>query len=229
VTSSPSYTEAVQDYLKAIYSLTNSGDFTTTKRVAERLNVAAPSVTNMVQRMAAFRPPLVEYHKHKGVALTTAGRAEALRTIRRHRLIELFLVRILGYGWEEVHAEAERLEHAISSNFEDRLAALLGEPDFDPHGDPIPDRNLDLPVEKLVALMQMEVGSRGVVRRISHAEAGLVRYLEEHGVSMNAEIEVLEQVAWDRTVRIRVAGSPQEHVLGEAAASLVWLEISPHA
>lgn len=220
------YTEAVQDYLKAIYSLTDTGEFTTTKQVAERMNVAAPSVTNMLQRMAGFQPPLVEYHKHQGVALTSAGRDEALRTIRRHRLIELFLVRILGYGWEEVHAEAERLEHAISSRFEDRLAELLGEPDFDPHGDPIPDRNLDLPSLHLVALTQMNSGARGVVRKIDHAEAGLLRYLEEHGLGMGAIVTVVEQVAWDRTVRIRVDGDAREYVLGEAAAALVWLEVS---
>ena len=220
----PPVTEAVQDYLKAIYALTVNGEPTTTMHLAERLKVAAPSVTNMVQRLAGFRPPLVEYRKHQGVLLTSEGREIALRTIRRHRLIELFLVRIMGYGWEEVHAEAERLEHAISPRFEDRLAVLLGEPDFDPHGDPIPDRNLDLPASHLVALTQMAVGRSGVVRKVDHAEAGLLHYLEGQGIHMGARVSVMAQVAWDSTVHIRVEGQPDDIVLGQTAAALISLE-----
>lgn len=224
MTSTLAITETVQDYLKAIYALTDEGEETTTKLLAERLNVAAPSVTNMLQRLAGFKPPLVDYHKHQGVSLTSAGREEALRTIRRHRLIELFLVRFLGYGWEEVHAEAERLEHAISSRFEDRLAELLGEPDFDPHGDPIPDRNLNLPPTQLVPLSSMPPERSGVVRKISHAEPGLVHYLEEMGVRMDARLTVLAQIPWDRTVHIQIEGDDQERVLGETLAALVSLE-----
>jgi DtxR family Mn-dependent transcriptional regulator len=220
----PPVTEAVQDYLKAIYALTVNGEPTTTMHLAERLKVAAPSVTNMVQRLAGFQPPLVEYRKHQGVLLTAEGREIALRTIRRHRLIELFLVRIMGYGWEEVHAEAERLEHAISPRFEDRLAVLLGEPDFDPHGDPIPDRNLDLPASHVVALTQMAAGRGGVVRKVDHAEAGLLHYLEGQGIHMGARISVVAQVAWDSTVHIRVEGQPDEIVLGQTAAALISLE-----
>src|SRR5512141_850021 len=150
--------EAIQDYLKAIYELSQNGEPTSTNRIAERLNVRAASVTGMIKRLASMEPPLVDYHKHHGVRLTQEGQRVSLQILRKHRLLELFMVQILGYTWDEVHEEAERLEHAISFRFVDRLARLLGEPDFDPHGDPIPGPDLQLPHVKSIPLSETQSG-----------------------------------------------------------------------
>src|SRR5215207_6979992 len=133
VTRSPS--ALVEDYVKAIWEVAGSGA-ASTKDVAERLSIAPPSVTNMFVRLQEMG--LVEYERYRGASLTRWGREEALRLIRRHRLIETFLLEHLGYSWREVHEEAERLEHAVSDGFTERLAEFLGHPDHDPHGDPIP-------------------------------------------------------------------------------------------
>ena len=127
---------SVGDYVKAIWEVAGSG-VASTKEVAERLSIAPPSVTNMFVRLREMG--YVEYERYRGVSLTERGREEALRLVRRHRLIETFLLEHLGYSWGEVHEEAERLEHAVSDEFTDRLSEFLGHPDQDPHGDPIPD------------------------------------------------------------------------------------------
>src|ERR687895_2398875 len=133
VTRSPS--ASVEDYVKAIWEVAGSGA-ASTKDVAERLSIAPPSVTNMFARLQEMG--LVEYERYRGASLTERGREEALRLVRRHRLIETFLLEHLGYSWQEVHEEAERLEHAVSDGFTERLAEFLGHPDQDPHGDPKP-------------------------------------------------------------------------------------------
>ena len=217
--------EAVQDYLKAIYELTTNGGPTSTNQLARRLGVEPASVTGMLKRLAGMNPPLVDYLKHHGVQLTEEGQRISLQIVRKHRLLELFLVKILGYTWDEVHEEAERLEHAISFRFGERLARLLGEPDFDPHGDPIPDRDLQLPAMSTVPLGEVKPGQQAAVRRVSTSDPALLRYLSEMNVLPGAIVKVLDQIPFDRTVHIHVKGEDQLCVLGHEISMLLQVEI----
>lgn len=217
--------EAIQDYLKAIYELSPADEPTSTNQIAERLVVAPASVTGMLKRLASMDPPLVDYHKHHGVKLTPAGKQVSLQILRKHRLLEQFLVQILGYTWDEIHEEAERVEHAISFRFAERLALLLGEPDFDPHGDPIPDRDLQLPEMKVVHLSEVNAGQHVVVRRVPTSNPALLRYLSDLGVQPGAEMQVLAQIPFDRTVRIHVNDKAVEQVLGPEINRLLQVEI----
>lgn len=217
--------EAIQDYLKAIYELSPDGSPTSTNQIADRLKVAPASVTGMLKRLAGMEPPMVNYHKHHGVQLTEEGRRVSLQILRKHRLLELFLVKILGYNWDEVHSEAERLEHAISFRFGEKLALLLGEPDFDPHGDPIPGRDLQLPEMNTITLSEVQPGLRVRVRRVPTSNPALLRYLGELGVLPGAELDVVAQVPFDRTVHIRVNDKGTEQVLGPELNRLLQVEI----
>lgn len=217
--------EAIQDYLKAIFELSPNGEPTSTNQIAERLNVAPASVTGMLKRLASMEPPLVNYHKHHGVQLTPEGKQISLQILRKHRMLEQFLVKILGYTWDEVHEEAERLEHAISFRFVERLGLLLGEPDFDPHGDPIPDRDLQLPKMKVVQLSDVPEGKRVVVRRVVNGNPALLRYLSDLGVQPGAELIVVAQVPFDRTVHIHVKDKDADQVLGPEINRLLQVEL----
>jgi len=218
--------ESTQDYLKAIYELSQQGEPTSTNQLAERLNVAPASVTGMLKRLAGMQPSLVAYQKHHGVTLTEEGRQISLQIIRKHRLIELFLVKNLGYGWDEVHEEAERLEHAVSFRFCERLARLLDEPDFDPHGDPIPDRDLQLPTMQTIPLSEVSPGKEAVVRRVHTSDPALLRYLADMGIRPGARIWVLSQVPFDRTIHIQVEGPENvERVLGIEISLLLQVEV----
>jgi DtxR family Mn-dependent transcriptional regulator len=219
------FSEAIQDYLKAIYELTLAEDPASTNQIAERLGVEPASVTGMLKRLSSMEPPLVDYYKHHGVRLTEEGQRISLQIVRKHRLLELFLVKILGYTWDEVHEEAERLEHAISFRFSERLARLLGEPNFDPHGDPIPDRDLQLPPMKTVPLGEVQPGLQAEIRRVSTSDPALLRYLGEMHVLPGSIVKVLAQIPFDRTVRIYVEGESQERVLGHEISMLLQVEI----
>ncbi len=218
--------EAIQDYLKAIYELSPEGGATSTNSIAERLNVAPASVTGMLKRLASMEPPLVDYQKHHGVQLTEEGQRISLEVLRKHRLIETFLVGLLGYSWDEVHDEAERLEHAVSARFIERLADLLGEPDFDPHGDPIPDRDLQLPPQQTVSLSQVPAGKRVVVRRVPISNPALLRYLGEMGIHPGTEVVIVKQVPFDKTVHIQLVQDESERVLGAEISRLLQVELS---
>lgn len=215
--------ESIQDYLKAIYVTSPEGKPTSTNQLAEQLGVAPASVTGMLKRLSSMDPPLVDYHKHHGVRLTEQGQRISLQILRKHRLLELFLVKFLGYTWDEVHEEADRLEHAISFRFIDRLAHLLGEPDYDPHGDPIPDRELQLPVRKTLPLGEAPEGSRAIVRRVLTSNSALLRYLDELGLHPGAEIALVRVIPFDRTVHLEVGGSAR--VLGPEIGMLVQVEL----
>ena len=148
--------DSIQDYLKIIYVLTQNGESASTSALATRLGFAPASVTGMMQKLSSITPALVSYRKHQGVILTSAGQRAALEVIRHHRLIEAWLVQTLGYSWDEVHNEAEKLEHVISEDFEMRVAAALGHPDRDPHGEPIPSAELVMPADKSIPLSSMQ-------------------------------------------------------------------------
>jgi len=197
-------TISTQDYLKTIYDLTEEGGSATTNALAEKLMISAPSVTGMVQKLASVKPPLVDYQKHQGATLTKEGRRAALEVIRHHRLLETWLVQTLGYSWDEVHEEAEKLEHVISEDFERRIAAALGHPVRDPHGELIPSEDLKMPTDDSMPLSALRPGQKGVVQRVKSSDAVLLRYLEGLGLVPNAKIEIKDHSPFDHNLTLRI-------------------------
>lgn len=195
---------AIEDYLKAIYELERSYDRVSTNALAQRLGFAPASVTGMLKKLAEFQPPLVDYARHRGVTLTEAGQKIALEIVRHHRLIELYLVEALGYTWDEVHDEADRLEHVISEDFEDRIAAFLGDPSHDPHGHPIPAKDGSQPVLEGMPLTNMPVGKSAVVVRVADDDPELLRYLAELQLRPGVEVVVKERAPFDGPLHVRV-------------------------
>lgn len=216
--------QASQDYLKAIYTLTVHEDRVTTSRIAEYLNIKPASVTNMVQKMAKAEPPLVDYEKHQGVTLTAVGKLAALEMVRHHRLLELFLHEILGFSWDEVHEEAERLEHCISEKMEQRIAELLDHPRHDPHGAPIPNHHLEILPPLGVPLSELRVGETAVVCRVADEDEELLRYLDELGLHLQVEIRVESYTPYDQTMHILIAGQPDSIALGARSTDQIFVE-----
>ncbi|MFN2134936.1 MAG: metal-dependent transcriptional regulator [Candidatus Promineifilaceae bacterium] len=216
---------ASQDYLKVIYDLSEQYGRASTSQIAEQLQIRPASVTGMLQKMAQDEPPLVTYKKHQGVTLTPEGELAALEMVRHHRLIELFLHEILGYSWDEVHDEAERLEHVISEDMERRMAAVLGNPKRDPHGQPIPTQELIIAPLLDTPLNELRTGQRAVVRRVNDNDSDLLRYLDRLGLHPQAKIAVLDYVPFDETVRVQVADRPQSVVLGPRITEAVFVEL----
>lgn len=201
-------TAPVEDYLKAIYAFERGGHAAATNDIATRLSIAPASVSGMVQRLAD--QGLVEYERYRGVRLTSAGRRAALRTIRRHRVIEAYLVRALGYGWDGVHDEAERLEHAASDALIDRMAEAIGEPVTDPHGAPIPTREGTIDETPHRSLADAEVGSRSRVVRVADEDPGMLRYLDSLGLRPGAEVTLTERAPFDGPLTIEVGATTRQ-------------------
>jgi DtxR family Mn-dependent transcriptional regulator len=178
----PATSESVDDYLKAILELGGDGSRVTTNALAGRLGIRTPSVTGMLQKLAAQRPAMVHYEKHRGVRLTTAGEQRAWELVRHHRLLELFLHDVLKYSWDEVHDEAERLEHFISERFEDRIAAILGDPETDPHGHAIPPKHAAGMRRQEVPLARWPLQTPGTISSVSDRDAAALRELERLGL-----------------------------------------------
>src|SRR6266498_2845627 len=197
-------TISTQDYLKHIYELTENGESASTNALAQKLNIKPASVTGMMQKLASSKPALVEYQKHQGVTLTKDGRRAALEVIRHHRLLEAWLVRTLGYSWDEVHEEAERLEHVISEDFESRIAAAMGNPLRDPHGELIPTADLKMPLDKSIPLSALRPDQTGAVQCVKSPETELLRYLEGLGLVPGARIEVSDYSPFDHNLTIKV-------------------------
>lgn len=215
-------TISIQDYLKHIYELTENGESASTNALAKKLNISAPSVTGMVQKLASAKPALVEYQKHQGVTLTTEGRRAALEVIRHHRLLEAWLVQTLGYSWDEVHEEAERLEHVISEDFERRIAAAMGNPLRDPHGELIPTADLNMPLEDATPLSALRPEQTGTVQCIKAPDAELLRYLESLGLVPGAQIEVNDYSPFDHNLTVKVGRKTT--VLGLNVTSKIFIE-----
>ena len=171
------YSEAIEDFLKAVYLLQQDHERVQTSLLADALAITAPSTTEMAKKLA--RAKLVSHEPYRGIRLTAAGERIALEIVRHHRLIELFLVEALGYGWDEVHDEAERLEHAMSDRLADRIAEYLGDPHFDPHGDPIPSVEGAVRELSLTPLSEWPLDTPGVVTRLLNQAPDLLRYLSE--------------------------------------------------
>lgn len=219
----PNLTHAIEDYLKAIYELSLSDGRATTNQIAERMEVTPASVTGMIKRLAATEPALLLYQKHQGVELTEAGEKVALEIIRHHRLLELFLHETLGFSWDEVHEEADRLEHVISETLEERIAQALGDPTLDPHGAPIPTKELNLPPQVRVRLMMLREGQEAVVQRVEDDDPELLRYLETIGLVPLAQVEVIEHSVFDDNLRLLI--DDQEVVLGPRVTEQVYVEV----
>jgi len=215
-------TPAIEDYLKAVYHLSREEPETgavTGQRIAERLGVAAPSVTNMLKRLGELG--LVDHERYRGVELTTDGERIALEVVRHHRLLERYLVEALGFRWDEVHEEAERLEHHISEALEARMAAALGDPMVDPHGDPIP--RLDGSVAHVAErpLAALAPGEMARVQRVSDRDPEQLRYLEALGIRPGVAITMVEVLPFDGPLRLSVGGV--ERVIGGPLAAAVQL------
>lgn len=217
-------THAVEDYLKAIYELSLEDERASTTKLAEMLSVTPASVTGMVQKLAGMESPLIDYQKHRGVSLTPDGMHVALEIVRHHRLLEMFLQEKLGFTWDEVHDEADRLEHVISEGFEDRIASELGNPAFDPHGDPIPTPDLQVPPAIGLPLSEVEPVRRATVRRVRDSDPDLLRYLSQLGLVPDAELEVLERSPYDNNLTVKVDGQQDPVVLGPIVTRQVFVE-----
>ena len=217
--------QSVQDYLKAIYNLTRGKVPTTTSALAERLGFAPASVTNMIQKLAGMQPPMVVYHKRQSVELTEEGEKAALRILRRHRLLETFMVNILGFTWDEVHDEADHLEHIISARFEERLARFLENPKFDPHGDPIPGQDLVIPPSNLSSLAVIQTQQGGRVRRVLTNSPEVLRYFDEIGIRPGEEIVVNARDPFDTVFTVKIGDSKNEYSIGSKLAGLIEVEM----
>jgi DtxR family transcriptional regulator, Mn-dependent transcriptional regulator len=217
----PYTTESADDYLKAILEL---GGFqqerVTSNALAERLGVRAASVTGMLQKLAAQKPPFVKYVKHHGARLTAPGRVRALEVLRHHRLLERFLHDFLDYSWDEVHDEAERLEHFISERFEDRIAAKLGDPETDPHGHPIPERSGALPVRSEVLLSKWACGVPAVISSVSDRDPVVLREMTRLGLRPGVAVMV-EAGPRRAALRVRVADHSDSVRLSQTLSSAI--------
>ena len=213
------YSSSVGDYIKAIWDLGGVGS-ASTKDVADRLLVSPASVSNMFVRLQEMG--LVEYERYQGASLTERGRVEALRLIRRHRLIETFLLEHLGYDWQEVHDEAERLEHAVSDGFTERLAQLLGHPDRDPHGDPIPSAEGTLEADDSFALSQAVAGQRLRISKVRDEDAAMLDYFGDRNLVPGRWLRIGEVRALDGVVIVEDEEG-EVYSLGEALARSIFV------
>lgn len=212
---------AEQDYLKQIYLLQEDMGRATTQMLADRLGVKPPSVTAMIKRLAEDEGgPLVRHTPYHGVELTKRGAVLALEMLRHHRLVELFLAELLGVPWDKVHEEADRLEHVLSEDLEDRIATKLGDPTVDPHGDPIPSRDGVMLERVLLRLTDLGPGGCGCVSRIDRQEGPVLQYLASLGLILGAPVKVEAIAPYGGVVTVRVGppGDEATHAIGEELA-----------
>lgn len=212
-------TEAIQDYLKVIYKVEETGEEVTTNAIAARLQVTQPSVTGMVKKLSEMN--LISYTPYQGVRLTEAGRKIALEVIRHHRLLELYLAKAMGYSWDRVHQEAEKLEHVISEEFEEKIAEMLGQPTSDPHGAPIPGRDGTIEQRNLMALTEVAAGQTVLVKQVSDKDPEKLRYLSKIGIYPEVELTVIEQVPFDGPLLVKIG--EEQHYLSLALTEGIFV------
>lgn len=213
-------TRSTEDYLKVIYMLEEQGAPAQTSAIAERLEIAAPSVSGMVKRLS--ETGLLEHVPYRGVQLTRAGRRAALRMVRRHRILETYLTSKLGYDWDSVHEEAERLEHAVSDELVERMAMALGNPQYDPHGAPIPTKDGEIEAVDYTPLADVPVGSAAEFREVSDKDPEMLRYLASLGLRPGVLLDVVARQPFRGPVTIRIAGRvPREEILGNELAQAI--------
>ena len=194
--------QALEDYLKVIYVLEADGEKATTTAIAQALDVSNASVTNMFKKLAGMK--LIVHESYKGAVLSPAGKKVALEILRHHRLLELYLKEVMGYSWDEVHDEAEKLEHHISEQFEDCIAELLDHPTYDPHGDPIPTKDGIMPEKATLALNEAEIKTLYMVGRVRDQNPELLRYLEQQGVLPGVELTIIEKAPFDGPISLEI-------------------------
>src|ERR1700682_1509197 len=210
------FTRAQEDYLKALYHLHGDQRPVPTRDLAQRLGISSPSVSEMVTRLSS--QGLVEHDRYRGQQLTREGRKVAVELVRHHRLLEMFLVQVLGYSWDEVHDEAERLEHVISERMEQRIFELLGRPELDPHGHAIPSRTGKVRPVSERTLRDCRAGERVVVQGVSDDDAGRLRELERRGLLPGTRIEVVADSKFEGPIGVRIKGRRASIPLGLARA-----------
>jgi DtxR family Mn-dependent transcriptional regulator len=212
---------SVQDYAKAVYALeTRGGAAVSTNHLAARLGVTPASVSGMVRKLT--EAGIVEHQPYHGVQLTEEGRRVALEVLRHHRLLELFLSQELGMSWDRVHAEAEVLEHVLSEELEALIAARLGHPSVDPHGDPIPTAAFEIDERPTRSLDELPVGAAGRFVRVSDSDPEMLRYLAEHGITLGARLEVVDRQPFGGPVFVRFG--EREHPIGGQLARAMRIE-----
>lgn len=211
-------TRSVEDYLKAIYHLSASGGFAGTSDIAQMLAVAPPSVSGMIKRLS--ETGLIEHVPYRGVQLTSQGRRAALRMVRRHRILESYLVQHLGYDWDDVHDEAERLEHAVSDGLIDRMASRLGDPQYDPHGAPIPTAAGDIEEAELVTLADATPGVVLELRQVEDRDPAKLRYLAEQGLVPGVRLEVVARQPFNGPTSVRLGDATR--IVGRDLALTLW-------
>jgi DtxR family Mn-dependent transcriptional regulator len=223
-------TRSVEDFLKAVYLLQQGETVVTTKALAAALDITPPSVNDMIKRLTGGKnasptgEALLEHLPYQGVRLSAAGERVALQVIRRHRLLELYLVERLGYTWDEVHDEAERLEHAMSPLLEARIAQALGNPEFDPHGDPIPSPEGVLTSRHLVSLLQLMPARPATILRIADQSEDSLRYLAQLGLTIGQAVRVLRHALPNDTIVITVAEDSEAQTISTGLASKIWVQ-----
>jgi DtxR family Mn-dependent transcriptional regulator len=213
------FTRAQEDYLKALYLLSGAERPVPTRDLAQRLGISSPSVSEMVTRLSA--QGLVEHDRYRGQQLTREGRKVALELVRHHRLLEMFLVRVLGYGWDEVHDEAERLEHVISERMEQRIFELLGRPELDPHGHAIPTLGGKVRPVSHRSLSEAQPGEKVIVQGVSDDDAGKLRELGRRGLMPGTRIAVVAASEYEGPIEVRIRGRRESVPLGLARAIFV--------
>jgi len=214
--------QIVQDYLKEIFAMAERDAApATTSKLAERLSLSASSVSGMLRRLAAAG--LVDHRPYGGVTLTETGLSAALQVVRRHRLVEMYLVARLGYSWDEVHDEAELLEHSMSDRLVERIDAALGRPRFDPHGDPIPGPDGEVPVLRARRLSSVGVGDSGILARVDDSDPAVLRHLTSAGIELGQRIELLDRLPFDGPFVVRT-DQDCTHELGPTLANALWID-----
>jgi DtxR family Mn-dependent transcriptional regulator len=213
----------VEDYLKVIYDVERATGAAATNDIAQRLSVAPASVSGMIRRLA--EQGLVSHEPYKGVRLTPSGRRAALRTLRRHRVIEAYLTRALDYPWDRVHDEAERLEHAASDELIDRMAAAIGEPEVDPHGAPIPTRDGSVDERALRSLADLEDGKDAMIIRVSDKNPAMLRYLADADIVPGARVTIVGREPFGGPINVRL-GRTSRAIGAELAQQVLVEEIA---
>jgi DtxR family Mn-dependent transcriptional regulator len=211
--------QSIEDYLKAIFTLQADGDRASTTKIAASLDVSSASATNMIKRLSEMG--LVDYQSYKGSKLSKSGKKIALEIIRHHRLLELYLLEVMGYSWDEVHDEAEKLEHHISERFEEKIASLLDDPTHDPHGDPIPSKEGIMPRMDAEPLINAEPNEEYILSRVKDQDPELLRYLEKLGLLPGIKIELKEKAPFNGPLMLLIEN--EEQTIGHDVAKNIFV------
>jgi len=218
-------THTIEDYLKTIYEITTNSERASTNRIADALEITPASVTGMLKKLSETDPPLVVYQRHRGAVLTKEGEQVALEILRHHRLLEMYLHQMLGYEWDQVHAEADRLEHVISEQFEEKIAQALGDPQRDPHGDPIPSRDLKMPASSALTMSELRPGQEAIICRVSSSDSKLLRYLREHDLIPGTFFVVVAYSDFDEVHHIQIEKKKTAVAIGYNITSQIYVDL----